>query len=87
VAQPSNNPAPLYVVLQDSANKSATVKHSDSAATNISTWTEWNIDLSAFTGVNPRAIKKMIIGVGDRLNPQPAAGRLYFDDIRLYPQR
>jgi len=87
VAQPSNTAAPLYVTLTDSANKTATVKHSNPAATNIATWTEWNIDLSGLTGVNPRSIKKMIIGVGDRLNPQPAAGKMYFDDIRLYPQR
>jgi len=87
VAQPSNTAAPLYVALADSANKTATVKHPDPAATNIATWTEWPIDLAQFTGVNSRAIKKMIIGVGDKANPQPAAGSLYFDDIRLYPQR
>jgi len=83
VAQPANIAAPMYVTLADSANKTATVKHPDSAATNISTWTEWNIDFTQFTGVNPRSIKKMIIGVGDRTNPQPASGRLYIDDIRL----
>jgi len=84
---PANTAAPLYVALADSANKTATVKHPDSAATNIATWTEWNIDLTQLTGVNPRAIKKMIIGVGDKVNPQTAAGKMYFDDIRLYPQR
>jgi len=87
VAQPANTAGQLYVALTDSANKTATVKHSDPAATNIATWTEWNIDLSAFTGVNLRAVKKMIIGVGDKVNPQPAAGLVYFDDIRLYPLR
>jgi len=84
---PANTAGPLYVALADSANKTATVKHPEPAATNIATWTEWNIDLSAFTGVNPRAVKKMIIGVGDKVNPQTAAGKLFFDDIRLYPQR
>jgi hypothetical protein len=87
VAQPANNPAPLYVVLQDSANNSATVKYPDPAATTIGTWTEWNIDLADFTGVNPLSIKKMIIGVGDKANPQPGSGLIYIDDIRLYPFR
>ena len=87
VAQPSNTAGQLYVALQDSANKSATVKYSDPAATTIGTWTEWNIDLAGFTGVNPQSIKKITVGVGDKVNPQPAAGKIYFDDIRLYPHR
>ncbi|MFQ6036257.1 MAG: discoidin domain-containing protein, partial [Sedimentisphaerales bacterium] len=85
VAQPANTAAPLYVSLADSANKTATVKHPDAAATTISAWTQWNVDLAEFTGVNPRSIKKMIIGVGDKANPQPASGLVYFDDIGLYP--
>jgi len=84
VAQPSNIAAPVYVTLADSANKTATVKYPDPAATNINMWIGWNIDLSAFTGVNSRAIKKMIIGVGDKANPQTATGLVYFDDLRLY---
>jgi len=79
----SNQASQLYVTLADNANKTATVKHPDPAATTMATWSEWPIDLSAFTGVNPRSIKKMIIGVGDKANPQPAAGRLYIDDIRV----
>jgi len=85
VAQPSNTAAPLYVALADSTGKSAEIKHPNPAATTIGTWTEWNIDLAEFTGVNPRSIKKMIIGVGDKANPQPASGLVYCDDIRLYP--
>ncbi len=81
----SNIPEPMYVVLEDSSGNSAVVKHPD---TNISTspsWTEWNILLTDFTSVNLQAIKKMIIGVGDRANIQPGgAGDLYIDDIRLY---
>ena len=30
------------------------------------------------------AVKKMVIGVGDRKNPKPGGtGRIYIDDIRL----
>jgi len=84
VAQPGNDPAPMYVVLQDSANKTAVVKHSDPAATLLAAWTEWNIPLTDFTGLNLRAIKKIYIGVGDRANPlRGGSGRLYIDDIQL----
>ncbi len=81
----SNIPEPMYVVLEDSAANSAVVKNPDPAATAIGSWTEWNIPLTEFTGVNLQAIKKMTIGVGDRANPQVgSAGDLYIDDIWLY---
>jgi len=79
-----NEASQLYVALQDSANKSAVVKHSNPASTTISTWAEWNIPLTDFTGLNLRAIKKLSIGVGDRTNPQRGgSGRLFIDDIQL----
>jgi hypothetical protein len=60
------------------------IKHPDPAASTTSSWTEWNIPFTDFTGVNMQAVKKMSIGVGDRANTQPAgAGDLYIDDIRL----
>jgi hypothetical protein len=81
----NNAPQPLYVALQDNVNNNAVVKYSDPAATNITTWTQWSIPLSAFTGVNLQSITKLTIGVGDRANTQPnGAGDLYIDDIRLY---
>jgi len=79
----SNIAEPMYIVLQDSASHSATVNHPNPAATTISTWTEWNIPLTDFTGVNLQSITKMSIGVGDR--ETKGAGTLYIDDIRLYP--
>jgi hypothetical protein len=82
----SNAAEHLYVVLQDSTNNTAVVKHPDPAATQIDAWTEWNIPLADFTGVNSRAIKKMSLGVGDRTNPQRGgSGTMYFDDVRLHP--
>jgi len=81
----SNIGEQLYVVLQDSAGSSAVVKYPDLAATTIGTWTEWNIPLTDFAGVNMQAVRKMTIGVGDRTNPQTgSAGTLYIDDIWLY---
>jgi hypothetical protein len=50
----------------------------------VTTWTEWKIPLSSFTGVNPAKIKVLCIGVGDRNAPvQGGAGRIYIDDIRV----
>jgi regulation of enolase protein 1 (concanavalin A-like superfamily) len=81
----SNAPAQLYVVLQDSAGNSAVVRHPEPASSAIPTWTQWQIPLADFTGVNPQAVNKLSIGVGDRDNPQfGGAGSLYIDDIRLY---
>jgi hypothetical protein len=84
VAQPTNGPAPLYVVVQDSAGKSKRVSHPDPAATTLATWQQWRIGLSEFSsaGVKLSAVKKIIIGAGDRANPKPdGAGLLFIDDI------
>jgi regulation of enolase protein 1 (concanavalin A-like superfamily) len=80
----SNTAEPMYVVLTDNAGSSALVNHPDPNATTISTWTEWNIPLTDFTGVNLQAIKSVTIGVGNSANTQPGgAGDLYIDDIWL----
>jgi len=84
----SNTADQLYVAVEDSAGKSAVVKHEDPNAVLLETWDEWNIDLKDFIGVNMAAVKKMVIGVGDRINPQlGGTGSLYVDDIRLYIPR
>jgi hypothetical protein len=84
VAQGANKPDPLYLVLQDSSNKSVTLTHPDGAnAVLVNEWTQWKIPLSQLAGVNAKAIKKMTIGVGDKSNPKAgAAGRLFIDDIQ-----
>ena len=47
-------------------------------------WTEWKVPLSSFTGVNPTQVRKLSIGVGDRVDPKASVfGRLYIDDIRV----
>jgi len=80
----SNIAEPMYIVLEDNAGNNAIVTHSDPAATTTNTWTQWDIPLAEFTGVNPQAIKKMAIGVDNRANTQPGgAGDLYIDDIGL----
>ncbi len=84
VAQPSNTPGQLYVMVQDSAGKSKVVNHPDPSATTTAGWRPWQIPLSEFTaaGVKTTSVKKMVIGVGDRASPKAdGAGMLYIDDI------
>jgi len=83
VAQPANTAAPMYVMVQDSAGKSKAVAHPDPAATTLATWQQWRIPLSDFSGgVKITAVKKLVIGVGDRSNPKAdGAGLVFIDDI------
>ena len=83
-AQLVNDPAPLYVTVQDSTGKSKTISHPDPSATLLSSWQEWRIPLSEFSagGVQMTAVKKLFIGVGDRPNPsRDGAGLIFIDDI------
>jgi hypothetical protein len=86
----SNDPEPLYVAVANNTGAPAVVYHDDPNAARIDVWTEWNIDLKEFAdqGVNLSDVNSIAIGLGDRNNPQPGgAGKMYFDDIRLYPPR
>jgi hypothetical protein len=73
----------LYVAL----NGNAIVTNDNPDAAQITTWTQWNIDLQAFAdqGVNLANVNTIGLGLGNRNNPQAGgSGVLYFDDIRLY---
>jgi len=85
----SNEAEPMYVTAEDGIGTTATVYHDDPNASLIDTWTEWNIDLKDFSdqGANLNDIVKLSIGFGDKDDPQPGAGLVFFDDIRLYPPR
>jgi len=74
----------LYVAL----NGSAVVNHDNPNATQITTWSEWTIDLQAFAdqGVNLANVNTISLGLGNKKNPVAGgSGTMYFDDIRLYP--
>jgi len=80
----SNAAETLYVAL----NGNAIVTNDNPDATQITTWTEWNIDLQAFAdqGVNLTNVNTIALGLGNKSNPQAGgSGTMYFDDIRLYP--
>ena len=87
----SNDAEPLYVAVSNSTGSPGIVVHDDPAATNIDTWTEWVIPLSAFTnqGINLTNVDKIALGLGTRGNTTVAggSGKMFFDDIRLYKAR
>jgi len=73
----------LYVAL----NGNAIVTNDDPAATQVETWTRWNIDLQTFAdqGVNLANVNTIAIGIGNKNNPLAGgSGTIYIDDIRLY---
>ena len=84
----SNDPEPVYVALADGSGAAAVVFHDDPNAALTDAWTEWNIDLAEFSGVDLTSVNTISIGLGDRNNPQPGgSGTMYFDNIRLYRPR
>jgi hypothetical protein len=80
----ANGAGSLYIVVQDSTNKSAVVVYPAPGAVTTATWTDWKIPLSSLTGVNVAKVKRLYIGVGDKASPKAGgAGRIYIDDIRV----
>jgi len=80
----ANAVTPMYVAL----NGSAVVFHDNPNAAQIGIWTKWTIDLQAFAdqGVNLANVNTLALGLGNKKNPQAGgSGKMYFDDIRLYP--
>jgi len=76
----SNAPVPMSVIL----NGSSTVYHDNPDATRIDAWTEWIIDLQAFTGVDLANVNSIAICFGDQSGTEPGgSGIAFFDDIRL----
>jgi hypothetical protein len=79
----SNASETMYVVL----NGSAGVDNDNPEAALERFWTEWSIDLQAFSdqGVNLSNVTSITLGFGNRANPTAGgAGSVFFDDIRLH---
>jgi hypothetical protein len=84
----SNDAEPLYAAVLNSAGNPAIVVHTDPAAAQIDTWTEWVIQLSdlADQGINLTDVDRLAIGLGTRGNTTipGGSGKIFIDDIRLY---
>ncbi len=75
----------LYVRVEDATGKKATVEYLPYVV-QTEYWRIWSIPLADFTGVDLKAVKKMVIGVGDGTGTTQAADdldTLYIDDICL----
>jgi hypothetical protein len=86
VTHPVNTPNSVYLAVEDSTGKVATMTYPDPAATTLIDWQQWAVDLAAIrnAGVKVNAVKKLFFGVGSRDNAQPdGTGRIYIDDIRI----
>jgi hypothetical protein len=84
----SNQAERMFVAIQGTTGPQAIVYHTDPQAVLRNTWTEWNIPLTAFTGINLSNVDRISIGFGTRGNTSPGgSGLVYFDDIRLYKAR
>jgi PA14 domain/Concanavalin A-like lectin/glucanases superfamily len=83
-----NAAEPLYVALSNATGQAAVVYNDDPNAATIQSWTEWAIPLQEFAdqGIDLTNVDKMAIGLGTRGNATTpgGAGKMYFDDIRLY---
>jgi hypothetical protein len=75
----------LYVRLEDAAGNKATAEYF-AFVVQTEYWRIWNIPLADFTGVDLKAVKKLVIGVGDGKGTNQASDdydTLYIDDICL----
>ncbi|MGE5293311.1 MAG: LamG-like jellyroll fold domain-containing protein, partial [Solirubrobacterales bacterium] len=79
-AQPANDPADLYVTVEDKSGRTATAIHPTVVTSDE--WTLWEIPFGSLTGVNVRAVERMSLRVGGKSSSSPGGrGRIYIDDI------
>ncbi|MHC4359465.1 MAG: CBM96 family carbohydrate-binding protein [Planctomycetota bacterium] len=80
-----NSPEQMYLSIKDSNGTSATVSYPDANNLQQNSWQVWNIDLGDFTnaGVYLTNVNEIAVGLCDG----GGTGTVYFDDIRLYPER
>ncbi len=83
----TNDPELLYIGLGDASGAMSVAYHElGTDAALAGDWTAWAVPLDDFAaaGVNLAAVDRMVLGVGDRSDPQDGgSGVLYFDDIQV----
>jgi len=84
----ANAAEPMYVAVTDMSGASVVKYHDDPSAPQADSWKEWVIPLQTFAdqGIDLTRMDRIAIGLGTRGNTTAAggAGKMYFDDIRLY---
>jgi hypothetical protein len=79
-----NSAAQMYFSIEDGNGIRATVSYPDSSDLQRNLWQIWNIDLGDFADAGVYLTDVNEIAVGFRYG---GGGTVYFDDIRLYPER
>ncbi len=83
VDMPANGADPVYVILEDNAGKTGMVTHPDPAASQLSSWQDWQIPLADFGSLRLNRIERITIGVGHKDGSQPGGeGVIFVDDIQ-----
>ncbi|KPK34153.1 MAG: hypothetical protein AMJ65_18745, partial [Phycisphaerae bacterium SG8_4] len=76
----ANSADKIFVALGNSV-----AYHPDAAATQMTRWNEWVINLADFVGVDLTNVGSITIGIGTRnVSGVDGTGTMYFDDIKLY---
>jgi len=84
--QSQNAAETLSIVITDAAGNSKSVENED--AVQSRTWTEWAIPFSDIEGIDLAQVKTLTIRIGDPAAQQAGSeGKIYIDDIALYPQQ
>ena len=79
-----NDPATLYIAVEDAAGSVAVASNPDQAVVTTEAWQEWAISLADLSGVNLAAVQVIYVGVGDRDNPTAGgSGLIFIDDIQF----
>ncbi len=79
----------LSIVITDAGNNSVVIDNTAAQnAVQSRMWTEWAIPLSDIEGVDLSHVKTLAIRIGDPDAEQAGSkGRIYIDDIAIYPQQ
>jgi len=87
----TNAAEPMYVAVTDMSGTTAVEYHDNPNAPKAGTWQEWVIPLQKFAdqGIDLTDVDRIAIGLGTRgeTTVPGGAGKMYFDDIRLYRPR
>jgi hypothetical protein len=74
----------LYVAVEDDHGRVAVVHHGDPEALLSDDWQEWRVSFDEFGDVDLSHVKRLMLGIGDRDDPQPGGHSVvYIDDIGL----
>jgi hypothetical protein len=87
--QSKNTAETLSIVITDAGNNSVVIENTaEQNAVQSSKWTEWAISLSDIEGVDLSQVKTLAIRIGDPAAQQAGSkGKIYIDDIGIYPQQ